>query len=84
MVRQLLVSNISHIKFLMIFPNMKIFPVMRNYFCAKHGKAEADGAIGRMSLHIDSVVRSGTHEFSNAHDVYRYCQLNINEYIMMI
>ena len=42
---------------------------MRNYFCAKHGKAEADGAIGHMSMHIDSVVRSGTHEFSNAGDV---------------
>ena len=36
---------------------------MRNYFCAKHGKAEADGAIGQLSMHIDSVVRSGTHEF---------------------
>ena len=52
-------------------------PVMWNYFCAKHGKAEADGAIGRMSMHIDSVVRSGTHEFSNAHDVYRYCQFKL-------
>ena len=52
-------------------------PVMRNYFCAKHGKAEADGAIGRLSMHIDSVVRSGTHEFSNAGDIYRYCQLKL-------
>ena len=39
-------------------------PVMWNYFCAKHGKAEADGAIG-------------THEFSNAHDVYCYSQLKL-------
>ena len=52
-------------------------PVMRNYFCAKHGKAEADGAIGHLSMHIDSVVRSGTHEFSDAGDVYRYCQLKL-------
>ena len=52
-------------------------PVMRNYFCAKHGKAEADGAIGRLSMHIDSVVRSGTHEFSNAGDIYHYCQLKL-------
>ena len=48
-------------------------PVMQNYFCAKHGKAEADGAIGRLSMHIDSVVRSGTHECSNARDIYHYC-----------
>ena len=34
-------------------------PVMRNYFCAKHGKAEADGAIGCLSMHLDAVVRSG-------------------------
>ena len=52
-------------------------PVMRNYFCAKHGKAEADGAIGRLSMHIDSVVRSGTHEFSNAGDMYHYSQLKL-------
>ena len=49
-------------------------PVMHNYFCAKHGKAKADGAIGCLSMHIDSVVRSGTHEFSTASEVYRYCQ----------
>ena len=48
-------------------------PVMQNYFYAKHEKAEADGAIGRLSLHIDSVVRSGTHEFSNAGDIYHFC-----------
>ena len=52
-------------------------PIMRNYFCAKHGKAEADGAIGRMSMHIDSVVRSGTHEFSNAGEIFRYCLLKL-------
>ena len=52
-------------------------PVMRNYFCAKHGKAEADGAIGRLSMHIDSVVRSGTYEFSNAEDIHRYCKLKL-------
>ena len=52
-------------------------PVMRNYFCAKHGKAEADRAIGQLSMHIDSVVRSGTHEFSNAGDIYCYCQLKL-------
>ena len=52
-------------------------PVMQNNFCTKHGKAEADGAIGCLSMHIDSVVRSGTHEFSNAGDIYRYYQLKL-------
>ena len=52
-------------------------PVMWNYICAKHGKAEADVAIGRLSMHNDSVVRSGTHEFSNAGDIYHYCQLKL-------
>ena len=44
----------------------KDIPVMCNYFCAKHGKAEADGAIGHLSMHLDAVVRSGSHEFVNA------------------
>ena len=48
-------------------------PVMQNYFCANHGKAAADGAIGRLFMHIDSVVRKGTNEFSNAGDIYHYC-----------
>ena len=52
-------------------------PVMWNYFCAKHGKAEADGAVGRLSMHIDSVVRSGTCEFSNAEDIHCYCKLKL-------
>ena len=40
-------------------------PIQRHYFCARHGKAEADGAIGRLSMHIDAVVRSGSHEFGS-------------------
>ena len=57
---------------------------MWNYFCAKHGKAQADGAIGRLSMHIDSVVMSGTHEFSNAGEIYCYCQLKlrIHNYVL--
>ena len=34
---------------------MKI-SVIRYYFCANHGKAEADGAIGHLSMHIDSYI----------------------------
>ena len=52
-------------------------PVMRSYFCARHGKAEADGAIGRLSMHIDAVVRSGSHEFSDASEIVRYCELKL-------
>ena len=57
--------------------NFENIPVMRNYFCASHGKAEADGAIGRLSMHIDSVVRSGTQEFSDVGEIYRYCNLKL-------
>ena len=49
-------------------------PCQRNYFCAKHGKAEADGAIGRLSQHIDAVVRSGSHEFGSAKELVAYCR----------
>ena len=55
----------------------KDIPVMCNYFCAKHGKAEVDGAIGRLSMHLDAVVRSGSHEFSDAGDVVHYCDLKL-------
>ena len=63
-----------------VFNSMSKFkhiPVMRNYFCAKHGKAEADGAIGRLSMHLDAVVRSGSQEFSDAGEVVRYCNLKL-------
>ena len=69
--------NISHVKVFDAVSKYEDIPVMWNYFCAKHGKTEEDGAIGRLSMHIDSVVRSGTHEFSNAEDIYRYCQLKL-------
>ena len=55
----------------------KHIPVMQNYFCAKHGKAEADGAIGCLSMHLDAVVRSGSQEFSDAGEVVRYCNLKL-------
>ena len=52
--------------------------VMRSYFCAHHGKAEADGAIGCLSMHIDAVVRSGSHEFGDTSKIVRYCELKLN------
>ena len=63
-----------------VFDSMSKFkhiPVMRNYFCAKHGKAEADGAIGCLWMHLDAVVRSGSQEFSDAGEVVRYCNLKL-------
>ena len=48
-------------------------PVMRNYFCAKHGKAEADGAIGHLPMHIDNVVHSGQYEIGNSLEMVYYC-----------
>lgn len=48
-------------------------PFLHNHFGAKHGKAEADGAIGRLSQHIDAVTRSGTHEFGDCKELASYC-----------
>ena len=52
-------------------------PVMHNYFCVKHGKAEADGAVGHLSMHLDAVVRSGSQEFSDAGEKVHYCNLKL-------
>ena len=63
-----------------VFDSMSKFkdiPVMHNYFCAKHGKAEADGAIGHLSMHLDAVVRSGSQEFSDAGEIVRYCNIKL-------
>ena len=48
-------------------------PFLHNHFGAKHGKAEADGAIGHLSQHIDAVTRSGTHEFGDCKELAAYC-----------
>ena len=55
----------------------KDIPVMHNYFCANHGKAEADGAIGRLSMHLNAVVRSSSHEFSDAGEIVHHCELKL-------
>ena len=52
-------------------------PVMRNYFCAKHGKAEADGAIEHLSMHLDAVVRSGSQEFSDVGEIVGYSDIKL-------
>ena len=63
-----------------VFDSMSKFkdiPVMRSYFCAKHGKAEADGAIGRLSMHLVAVVRSGSQEFADAGEIVHYCNIKL-------
>ena len=63
-----------------VFDSMSKFkdiPVMHNYFCAKHGKAEADSANGCLSMHLDAVVRSGSQEFSDAGELVHYCDLKL-------
>ena len=63
-----------------VFDSMSKFkdiPVMHNYFCAKHKKAEADGAIGHLSMHLDAVVRSGSQEFADAGEIVHYCNIKL-------
>lgn len=52
----------------------KEIPVIRNYFGASHGKGEADGAIGRLSMTIDAVVRSGTAKLDNTKELVDFCK----------
>ena len=63
-----------------VFDSMSKFkdiPVMHNYFCARHGKAEVDGAIGRLSMHLDAVVRSDSQEFANAGEIVHCCNIKL-------
>ena len=63
-----------------VFDSMSTFkdiPVMHNYFCAKHVKAVADGAIGCLSMHLDAVVRSGSQEFADAGEIVHYCNIKL-------
>ena len=63
-----------------VFNSMSKFKdisVMHNYFCAKHGKAEADGAIECLSMHLDAVVRSGSQEFADAGEIVCYCNIKL-------
>ena len=65
-----MVPNTNHVKFLIPCPNSKTFQL---YFWAKHGKAEADGAIGHLSMHLDA----GSQEFSDAGEIVHYCNIKL-------
>ena len=49
-------------------------PILHNYFGSNHGKGEADSAIGHLSQHVDSVVRSGVIEISDSLSLFAYCK----------
>ena len=49
-------------------------PILHNYFGSNHGKGDADSAIGHLSQHVDSVVRSGVIEISDSLSLFAYCK----------
>ena len=55
-----------------------LHPIVVYYPCPeKCGHLVRDGAIGCLSMHIDAVVRSGSHEFGDASEIVRYCELKL-------
>ena len=72
-----MVPNTNHAEFSIPCPNSKTFQLCANYFCAKHGKAEADGAIGCLSMHPDAVVRSGSQGFADVGEIACYCNIKL-------
>ena len=71
-----MVPNTNHAKFSITCPNSKTFQLYA-IISAKHGKAEADCAIGCLSVHLDAVVRSGSQEFVDAGEIVRYCNIKL-------
>ena len=49
-------------------------PILHNYFGSNHGKGDADSAIGHLSQHVDSVVRSGVIEISDSLSLFAFCK----------
>ena len=50
-------------------------PILHNYFGSNYGKGDADSAIGHLSQHVDSVVRSGVIEISDS--LFAYCKKSL-------
>lgn len=48
-------------------------PVIRNFFGAKHGKSEADGAIGRLVRKLELAAISDEAVVQNGKDIVEYC-----------
>ena len=51
--------------------------ILKMHYSQLHGKAEADGAIGHLSMHLDAVVRSGSQELADAGEIVRYCNIKL-------
>ena len=49
-------------------------PILHNYFGSNHGKGDANSAIGHLSQHVDSMVRSGVIEISDSLSLFAYCK----------
>ena len=54
-------------------------PIMRNYFCEKHGKSAADCLIGRMSQFLYTAVVTKNAELPDAERLYDFCKSNWKE-----
>ena len=54
-------------------------PVSRNYFGQQHGKAEADGCIGRTAMHVNNIIRSGKTEVGDSFELTRLCVRDLNK-----
>ena len=54
-------------------------PIMRNYFCEKHGKSVADGLIGRLSQFLYTAVCMDGKELGDAEALYKFCKENWKE-----
>ena len=54
-------------------------PIMRNYFCEKHGKNAADGLIGRMSQFLYTVVVTKNADLPDAEGLHNFCKSNWKE-----
>ena len=54
-------------------------PIMRNYFCEKHGKSVADGLVGRLSQFLYTAVWMEGEELPDAEALYKFCKENWEE-----
>ena len=54
-------------------------PIMKNYFCEKHGKSVAHGLIGRLSQFLHTVVCMDGEELGDAKALYKFCKENWKE-----
>ena len=54
-------------------------PILRNFFCKKHGKSIADGLIGRLSQFIYTAICRDGEELPDAEALYKFCKENWKE-----